>query len=63
MKLHYNDVLVVYTEAVVKHSFTKVCPEQLTLNVGDVIKDVIKVGRHPFCLSIHYVNILFKDHL
>ena len=54
---------MVYTEAVVKQSYTKERPMELTLNVGDVIKDVIKVWRHPFCPSIHYVNILFKDHL
>ena len=54
---------MVYTEAVVKQSYTKVDPEDLTINVGDVIKDVIKVWRHPFCPSIHYAKILFKDHL
>ena len=63
IKLHYTNVLVVYTEAVVKRSFIKVYPQDLTINVGDVIKDVIKVWTHPFCPSIHYVNILFKDHL
>ena len=54
---------MVYTEAVVKQSYTKENPKDLTLNVGDVIKDVIKVWTHPFCPSIHYINILFKDHL
>ena len=51
IKLHYGDILVVYTEAVVKQSYTKVHSHELTINVGDVIKDVIKVWTHP--LSIH----------
>ena len=62
IKLNYNNVLLVYTEAVVKRSFDKLYTQDLTINVGDVIKDVIKVWTYPFCLSIHYVNILFKDH-
>ena len=53
-------MLLVYTEAVVKRSFNKVYPQDLTVNVGDVIKDVIKVWTHPFCPSIHMSTFYLK---
>ena len=53
---------MVYTEAVVKQSYTKEHPMHLTLNVGDVIKDVIKVWTHPFVhpfiMSTYYLKII-----